>query len=70
MNDINAAYDQIKNPPKQTTAQSGYDPFAGWQHQYQSGQSQSQAQEYQTARHYIQMGSFQDAAYVLNQVLK
>ena len=66
MNEINAAYDQIKNPPRQTTTQSAYDPFAGWQHQEET--NQSQRTEYQAARHYIQMGSFQDAAYVLQSV--
>ena len=31
MNRINAAYDQIKNPPAQTTTRPGYgDPFSGW----------------------------------------
>ena len=35
MNEINAAYDQIKNPPKQTTAKNAYDPFQGWYQQEQ-----------------------------------
>ena len=65
MNDINAAYDQIKNPPKQTTTQNAYDPFAGW---YQQQSSQEQNTEFQAARHYVQMGSYQDALYVLRQV--
>lgn len=66
MNDINAAYDQIKNPPRQTTTQTSYDPFAGWQRREDPGQSQNT--EFQAARHYIQMGAFQDAAYVLHNV--
>ena len=66
MNDINAAYDQIKNPPKQTTTQSAYDPFAGWQHQEDT--ERTQCTEYQAARHYIQVGAYQDAAYVLHSV--
>jgi len=67
MNDINAAYDQIKNPPRQTTTQNANDPFAGWYHQQYQG-SYSQSSEFQTARHYVQMGSYQEAIYVLNQV--
>lgn len=65
MNDINAAYDQIKNPPKQTATQGAYDPFAGW---YQQQSSREQTSEFQTARHYVQVGSYQEALYVLNQV--
>ncbi len=66
MNDINAAYDQIKNPPRQTTTQNPYDPFAGWYQQDTS--SDTQSPELKTARHYIQNGSYQEAAYVLNQI--
>ena len=66
MNDINAAYDQIKNPPRQTTTQHAYDPFAGWYQQNTS--SASQSSEFQTARHYVQNGSYQEAVYVLNQI--
>ena len=65
MNDINAAYDQIKNPPRQTTTRSAYDPFTGWSQQ-QTGQDQSS--EFQTARHYVQAGSYQEAVYVLNNI--
>ncbi len=66
MNDINAAYDQIKNPPKQTTTQNAYDPFAGWYQQEQ--QSSYQSTEYQAAWRYIQTGSYQEALYVLNTI--
>lgn len=64
MNDINAAYDQIKNPPRQTTTQSAGDPFAGW---YQQSSS-SYSSVFQTAHNYVQMGSYREAIYVLNQV--
>ena len=64
MNDINAAYDQIKNPPRQTTTQNASDPFAGWYQQ----QSYQQPSSLQTARHYVQMGSYQEALYVLNNI--
>ena len=66
MNDINAAYDQIKNPPRQTTTQNSYDPFAGWYQQQQ--QSYHQSSEFESARRYVQTGSYREALYVLNQV--
>ena len=65
MQEINAAYEAIKNP---ATAQTGYnpygsyDPFRGYG---QSGQSQS---DYLTAAYkYIVYGRFQEALQVLNQ---
>lgn len=64
MNDINAAYDQIKNPPRQTTAQNTYDPFSGW---YQNQQN-SHSSEYQTAQSYIRMGRYREALHVLSQI--
>ena len=67
MNDINAAYDQIKNPPKQTTTQNAYDPFAGWYQQEQRSY-ENQNNEYVVAWRYIQSGSYQEALYVLNQI--
>jgi len=65
MNDINAAYDQIKNPPRQTATQNAYDPFAGW---YQQQNASYASSEFETARHYVQSGSYREALYVLNQV--
>jgi len=65
MNDINAAYDQIKNPPRQTVTQNAYDPFSGW---YQQQSAHTNDQELHTARHYVQMGSYQEALYVLNNI--
>lgn len=66
MNDINAAYDQIKNPPKQTTTQNEYDPFAGWYQQQQEQSYHSSGSEFVVAWRYIQSGSYQEALYVLN----
>ena len=65
MNDINAAYDQIKNPPRQTTTQNSYDPFAGW---YRQTGSQQQNTEYTAAWRYIQSGSYQEALYILGTI--
>ena len=66
MNDINAAYDQIKNPSRQPHTNPAQDPFGGWYQQsyYQSQESSS----FQTARHYVRTGSYRDALYVLNTV--
>ena len=75
MQQINAAYEQIKNPEayKRTSGgyggssqyQSyGYDPFGGWQ-QYQH-QGQSAGDQYQqSAYRYIQFGRYQEALNVL-----
>jgi len=66
MNDINAAYEQIKNPPQQHAYQNAYDPFAGWQRQdygRESGPSGIQA-----ARHYIRYGSYDSALNALSGV--
>lgn len=67
MNDINAAYDQIKNPPKQTTTRDAYDPFDGWYRQEQRSYA-GERPEFQAARHYVQAGSYQDAIHVLNTI--
>ena len=66
MNDINAAYEQIKNPPQQTTWQNAYDPFSGWQHQQQ--QAENEASGIQAARHFIRFGSFSSAITALSGV--
>lgn len=44
MNDINAAYDQIKNPPKRTATQNAYNPFEGWYQQARGSQEQIRLQ--------------------------
>ena len=63
MNEINAAYDQIKNPPKQTTYQNAYDPFSGWRH---AQSEQADGSLLTAARNYIRYGSFSNALNVLN----
>lgn len=63
MNDINAAYDQIKNPPKQPP-HAGYDPFSGW-YQTQDRTSGSGPSSLQTARHFVQMRCYREALNVL-----
>jgi len=65
MNEINAAYDQIKNPPKQIPHQNTYDPFSGWH--YQDSYTQ-EAYEIQAARHYVENGSYHEALHVLNSI--
>lgn len=68
MNDINAAYDQIKNPPRYTATQNAYDPFAGWYQQQSYQQTYEQPSEFQTARHYVRVGSYHEALYVLHSI--
>jgi len=67
MNDINAAYDQIKNPPKFNAAQQEYDPFGGW-YQKQNHTYENKSNEYIAAWRYIQTGSYQEALYVLGTI--
>ena len=69
MQQINAAYEQIKNPEKaQQTAggYGGYDPFGGYYRQ--SGGQQSQAQYVQAAYQYIRFGRYREALNVLQSV--
>ena len=66
MNDINAAYEQIKNPPQQTAWQNAYDPFSGWQHQREREESGSST--LQAARHFIRYGSYDSALNALSGV--
>ena len=72
MQEVNAAYEQIKNPEKASRTGSsqtgygsyGYDPFGGaWQQQSyrQTGDSYQQA-----AQQYIRYGRYQEALNVLN----
>ena len=65
MQEVNAAYDQIKNPqkaqPNYGSGYGGYDPFGGYR------QSTSQEDQYfQSARQYIRFGRFQEALNLLN----
>ena len=56
MQEVNAAYEQIKNPEKpQQSSQTGYDPFGGYQRSYQQG-----------AYRYIRMGRHQEALNILS----
>ncbi len=72
MQEINAAYEQIKNPEQaqgrpggQGGYQSYYDPFGGpWQRQSYGGQTGDNAQ--QAAYNYIRYGRYQEALNALN----
>ena len=73
MQQINAAYEQIKNPEKaqpnpgsQSGYGYGYDPFGGtWQRTYQQS-SQSGDQYLNAAAQYIRFGRYQEALNALN----
>ncbi len=69
MQEVNAAYEQIKNPEKAGHQSQGYggygsyDPFGG----YQRSSSQSSADSYQQAAYnYIRFGRYQEAINALN----
>lgn len=70
MQQINAAYEQIKNPEKAGPQQSSYggytnyDPFGGYQRGYGAGNSQDTYQ--QAAYNYIRYGRYQEALNALN----
>ena len=77
MQEVNAAYEQIKNPEKFTGQQSGgygqgygggyYDPFGGYYRQQQSyGGSQTGDQYQQAAYQYIRFGRYQEALNALS----
>ncbi len=66
MQEINAAYEQIKNPQKQQPgyggySYGGYDPFGG---QYQ--QPNQEDQYFQGVRQYIRFGKYQEALNMLS----
>ncbi|MCQ2420339.1 MAG: DnaJ domain-containing protein [Clostridia bacterium] len=66
MNRINAAYDQIKNPPAAQTAYKDYsDPFAGW---YQQQSQQNTGDPVEQARRWILMRDYYSALRSLNVV--
>ena len=68
MQQINAAYEQIKNPEKASRSSGngygsyGYDPFGG---AWQQSHTQSGDQYQQAAYRYIQFGRYQEALNVL-----
>ena len=75
MQEVNAAYEQIKNPEKAQQPGGngyggyggyGYDPFGGaWQRTYQQ-QTQSGDQYQQAAYNYIRFGRYREALNALN----
>ncbi len=70
MQEINAAYEQIKNPEKAGPQQGGYggygsyDPFRGYQRSYSQGSASDSYQ--QAAYNYIRFGRYQEALNALN----
>ena len=70
MQQVNAAYEQIKNPEKfrqSAGSQSSYDPFGGaWQQRQGYGQQDSGERYQQAAWQYIRFGRYQEALNVLN----
>lgn len=67
MQEINAAYEQIKNPEKAAPNQgSSYDPFGGF-YGHQSYTQQETGDRYQTAAYqYVRMGRYQEALNILS----
>lgn len=68
MQEVNAAYDQIKNPQKQRPGQGGYggyggygnyDPFGGYQQRSYGGSQDDQYQK--SAAQYIRFGRYQES---------
>ena len=73
MQEVNSAYEQIKNPEKFAGQQSGYgqgygyDPFGGYYRQQQSyGGAQTGDQYQQAAYQYIRFGRYQEALNALS----
>ena len=70
MQEVNAAYEQIKNPEKAQQSYgsrggySQYDPFGGYQRTYTGGNYSDSYQ--QAAYNYIRFGRFQEALNILN----
>ena len=68
MQEVNAAYEQIKNPEKATQTNQdsyggySYDPFGGYRHAYQEEEDPYQ----QGAYRYIRMGRYQEALNILS----
>lgn len=80
MQEVNAAYEQIKNPDKASSSGYsqggysggsyggyGYDPFGGAWQRYRSYENQNTGDQYQhSAYQYIRFGRYQEALNVLN----
>ena len=67
MQEVNAAYEQIKNPEKASSQQTGgygygYDPFGGYRHGSQTG---SGDQYLDGAYRYVRMGYYREALNML-----
>ncbi len=65
MQEVNAAYEQIKNPEKASTTQEsyggyGYDPFGGYRQRSYSGEEQGD-QYQRSAYQYLRMGRYAEA---------
>ena len=65
MQRVNAAYEQITNPEKASTAYGGYDPFRG---QHQSNQQSNTERYQQAAWQYIRFRRYQEALNTLNNI--
>lgn len=83
MQQVNAAYEQIKNPEKAQSSRQGYsgqssyggyggyDPFGGaWQRQQSYGRTTSGDQYQQAAYQYIRFGRYQEALNTLNSAVQ
>ena len=76
MNEINAAYDQIKNGTAQQNAYGGYNPYggqgpygwSGWSQWGGQQQQQYERSEYTAAKNYIRNGMYREALNALNSV--
>lgn len=66
MQEVNAAYEQIKNPEKAQPQSGGYgyDPFGGYRQQSYTQQNDDQYQ--QAAQQYIRFGRFREALNTLD----
>ena len=66
MQEINAAYEQIKDPKKANPSGSGYDPFGGYRQQTGGYESAGADDRYQQAAfQYLRFGRYQEALNVL-----
>lgn len=68
MQEVNAAYEQIKNPEKASSRQAGgygygYDPYGGYQRSYAERDSSDAYQR--GAYQYVRMGRYQEALNIL-----
>ena len=76
MNEINAAYDQIKNGTAQQNTYGGYNPYGGqsaygwgsWSQWGGQQQQQYERSEYTAAKNYIRNGMYREALNALNAV--